>query len=167
MYYPWLLGTAIAVLTLGLIVAWSRRNRWLRWAVVVTAVSVMPAAYFTANDLLSRPKPMQRELVWAHVQKAEVKGFHAVAGVGLYMLLKFKELEEPRYYFYEWSEDTREMIRQLQDAWESAQKNGMPLFMLKPFERSIAPDKPIFQHPDPPTAPTPKPSVPQPKQFSA
>lgn len=159
-------GGAVAVLVmLGLASAWAQRRRWLRWALVALAVAAIPAAYVGALDLLSRPKPASHELLLYRTSKAEVKGYHAIAGVGLYLLLYAPEWPEPRYFSYPWNEETRQMIKQLQDAWASAQRHGEPVFMYDPFEPSLETEKPIFDHPPPQLRLPPKQEPPRPKKY--
>lgn len=171
MIYDWITGSAALLLLLGLVVAWSWRTRPFRWFIMIVAVASIPLWYYATLDLLSRPKPRTKELMFYDIKQAEVRGFHIIPGVGIYLLLNTSEWSEPRYYSYEWNEETKEMARQLQEAWESAQQGGVPLTMLNPFEFSWNKKEPIFRHPPPPPTLPPKdlmfPGKPKPKEYSA
>ncbi len=156
MIYTLYVGATLILLTLGFTVAWARRGRWIRWGVIAATLVAMPAAYLGALDMLSRPKPEGKEFLLYRTQKAEVKGHHAIAGKGLYLLLYADDWPEPRYFSYPWNKQTREIIKQLQDASESAKRHGQPLFMYNPFEPSLENEEPIFEHPPPMPKPPPK-----------
>lgn len=169
MIYQWFVGSVAFLLLMGCVAAYSHRSRALRWVVVVVAVTVMPAGYFGAMDMLSRPKPANKEHFSYHIQKAQVRWYKAVAGKGLYVVLSNPIWDEPRYYAYPWNEETKELIKQLQDTWESAGRYGAPVFMFNPFEPSLNEEDPIFDHPSPPPRLPPKDLLnkPQPKKYEA
>ena len=172
MIYQWFIAATALLVVLGFCSAVAQRSRAMRWALVLLSLVVIPAAYMGELDLLSRPKPESKEYLLYRTHKARVQGFKAVAGVGLYLwLVNEKEWgPAPRAFSYPWNKETRQMIRQLQEAWQQAQQQGTAVFMYNPFEPSLNKEKPVFRHPPPPPRLPPKDMFrqhekPQPKKY--
>lgn len=165
-YYPFTIA-AILMLALSFAVIWAWRNRWVRWAIFASLLCAVPITYYTSIDLLSRPKEVGKEFLYYYTAEAEVKGYYAEAGKGLYLLLWSIDWDGPRHYSYPWDENTMELARQLQIIWEEAQRFGVPVLMDRPFNPSVTDgSKPVFRHPAPPKPLPRKDSVqPQKKQF--
>lgn len=171
MTYYLFLGATSLVLLLALVAAWSRRTRWVRWLTIVIAIWVLPLSWLGLNDLLSRPKPVDKEWLYYNAKVAQVLGYYAEAGGGLWVMLKGKDWPEPREYFYPWNENTRKMIQELQEAWEKGNQRGVPTLMFNPFQPSWEKDNPIFRHPPPMPRQAPKfppdAFTPKPREYSA
>ena len=165
---------ATAVLSYGLIVAWSRRTRWLRWVLVVGACLSLPAAYLGIYDLLSRPKPVSKELAAYYIQEVEVLAFSSVPNKALYLWLSNEEFwgKEPRYFVRPWSKETKKLAGELQRAFrEKAKKGGGDILLKNPFASSLEDEEPEVQHklpwPKPPSkdAPSQRPRRPDQPGF--
>jgi hypothetical protein len=154
-FYYYFIGASALLVLGGLTVAWSRKDRWVRWCVIGCTLLIIPAAYMSMMDLLSRPKPESKEHMLHNVPIVEVLGFYVKEDIALYILLFNEEWDEPRYYVYAWSPQIQQMVNKLRQGWEQAQEDGENVYMHRPFDPTVAPSE-RFNHPDPPQTNRPK-----------
>lgn len=109
-------------------------------AVACTALFI-PVAYAGLADLLSRPKPVWLEWSWNPVAEATVLGADIQEGRGIYLWLRVPEADAPRAYVLPWD---RDLAQQLQEARRDATRNRTGLHIRRPFETSLAHDRPVF-----------------------
>ncbi len=166
MMYPYFILVAVLILLCAL-AAWSRRERWIRWIIVIIGISLVAGAYPAMIDLLSRPKDVTEEWFQREASEAKVMGVFIDEGTALYLYLMLPGLDEPRSYRFPWSEETRKLAQSLQDALDSkeGQENGVVIPF--PFKPSLEREKPLTAHPMPQLAPPLKRQPRAPLQFGA
>jgi hypothetical protein len=127
--------TVVALLAAGLasIAIWSPRRLMVRVGAVALTALFLPAAWAAMSDLMSRPKPVAFE--WWHEaeDEATVLSSQLREGDGVYLWLQISGAVEPRSYRLPWD---RKVAEELEKARAEAEKNGMPLVMRLPFERT-------------------------------
>jgi len=127
---------AFGVLTLCLVAAWSRRNKWFRWGFVLLSVAVLLGSYPTVTSLLSRPKPVSEEWFYKNAKKALVVGMHVVDGQALYLYLVLPGLTEPRSYKFPWNDETRKLTKELMERMEG-EEGQAGVLLDYPFQPSL------------------------------
>jgi len=148
-------GLSVFLLVLCCLVAWSRKEKHIRWTVIAIGLLTLAGSYPTFVNLLSRPKDVGEEWYYKHAKEAQVIGVFIREGTALYLTLKLPKLDEPRLYAFPWSEETRALAKSLQETMESNPGEG--IMIPYPFEPSLEREKPLLAHPLPQFAPTPKP----------
>lgn len=120
--------------SLAIITVWAPRKLWVRVTAVVFAGLLMPTAYASLNELLSRPKPMSLEWARKSVPEATVVGSRVREGEAIYLWLQIAGLDEPRAYMLPWSKN---LAKQLHKAQREAGKRGGAVGMRMPFEATL------------------------------
>jgi hypothetical protein len=125
----------VALLAAGLasIAIWSPRRLLIRVGAVALATLFLPTAWAAMSDLMSRPKPIDFE--WWHRAEGEatVLSSQLREGDGVYLWLQISGAVEPRSYRLPWD---RKLAEDLEKARAEAEKNGTPMMMRMPFERT-------------------------------
>jgi hypothetical protein len=125
----------VALLAAGLasIAIWSPRRLLIRVGAVALATLFLPTAWAAMSDLMSRPKPIDFE--WWHQAEGEatVLSSQLREGDGVYLWLQISGAVEPRSYRLPWD---RKLAEDLEKARAEAEKNGTPMKMRMPFERT-------------------------------
>ena len=125
----------VALLAAGLasIAIWSPRRLLIRVGAVALATLFLPTAWAAMSDLMSRPKPIDFE--WWHQAEGEatVLSSQLREGDGVYLWLQISGAVEPRSYRLPWD---RKLAEELEKARAEAEKNGTPMKMRMPFERT-------------------------------
>jgi hypothetical protein len=125
----------VALLAAGLasIAIWSPRRLLVRVGAVALATLFLPTAWAAMSDLMSRPKPIDFE--WWHQAEGEatVLSSQLREGDGVYLWLQISGAVEPRSYRLPWD---RKLAEELEKARAEAEKNGTPMKMRMPFERT-------------------------------
>jgi hypothetical protein len=125
----------VALLAAGLasIAIWSPRRLLIRVGAVARATLFLPTAWAAMSDLMSRPKPIDFE--WWHQAEGEatVLSSQLREGDGVYLWLQISGAVEPRSYRLPWD---RKLAEDLEKARAEAEKNGTPMMMRMPFERT-------------------------------
>jgi hypothetical protein len=125
----------VALLAAGLasIAIWSPRRLLIRVGAVALATLYLPTAWAAMSDLMSRPKPIDFE--WWHQAEGEatVLSSQLREGDGVYLWLQISGAVEPRSYRLPWD---RKLAEDLEKARAEAEKNGTPMMMRMPFERT-------------------------------
>lgn len=125
----------VALLAAGLatVAIWSPRRLLVRVGALALATLFLPTAWAAMSDLMSRPKPVAFEW-WRQAQdQATVLSSQLREGDGVYLWLQIDGAVEPRAYRLPWD---RRLAEELEKARAEAEKNGTPLVMRLPFERS-------------------------------
>lgn len=150
---------AIVVLlacALATIAVWAPRKLWIRVVAVVVAGFMLPAAYLSLNELLSRPKPVSIEWARTATQEATVVGSSIREGVAIYLWLQIgEEIAEPRAYVLPWN---KSLAKQLHEAQREVGKKGGSVAMRQPFETTLdEDDRKFYARPQsrPPLKPVP------------
>jgi hypothetical protein len=125
----------VALLAAGLasIAIWSPRRLLIRVGAVALATLFLPTAWAAMSDMMSRPKPIDFE--WWHQAEGEatVLSSQLREGDGVYLWLQISGAVEPRSYRLPWD---RKLAEDLEKARAEAEKNGTPMKMRMPFERT-------------------------------
>lgn len=139
---------------LAAISIWSPRPLWLKVGALTIAALLLPAAYVSLVELLSRPKPVSLE--WSHdsLSKAVVLQADWREGESIYLWLRIPGIDDPRAYVLPWS---REQAEQLFAAQREAESRGTEVHVERPFGRGEhESQQPVFyavpQRPPPPKA---------------
>lgn len=117
------------------------RGRMKVMALACTAL-FLPLSYLAVTDLLSRPKPLQLELVQNHLKAAVVTAAILREGKGIYLWLQITGLEEPRAYTLPWNE---QLAIQLHRAQQEAEVSGTDVEMTLPSGDTRDTDMPLFK----------------------
>ena len=127
------LAAALAA-ALASVAIWSPRRLAVRAGTLALAALFLPAGWAALGDLMSRPKPVA--LAWweRQAERATVLSSQVRQGSGVYLWLQLEGTVEPRAYRLPWDE---KLAEQLERAREEAERNGTPLVMELPFERSF------------------------------
>lgn len=126
--------TVLLAAVLASIAVWSPRRLLVRAGALVLAVLFMPVAWASLGELMSRPKPASFEWWQRQAPQATVLASQLREGDGVYLWLQLDGIVEPRAYRLPWD---REVAQQLEKAQAEAERNGTPLVMDMPFERSF------------------------------
>lgn len=120
---------AIALCLVGLLalvaILSPAKRRFKSLALLGTAL-FLPLSYLIANDLLSRPKPLQLEVLTQHLDKSVVKSSIMKEGEAIYLWLQMENVDEPRAYHLPWSD---ELALQLHKAQREAEQSGTEVEM--------------------------------------
>ncbi|MBX2879149.1 MAG: hypothetical protein KTR32_04405 [Granulosicoccus sp.] len=143
----------LAVLPAGLLslvaIAAPDRRSWKVIALGLTA-TFLPISYLAASDLLSRPKPLQQELLQAQLKEAVVLSSLIRDGEDIFIWLQVQGVPEPRSYRLPWNEDT---AVQLHRAQSEAEEQGAETTMTLPEGETMDNAAPVFQVKAPPKLP--------------
>lgn len=142
------LTTALAAISI-----WSPRPLWAKVAALTIAALLLPAAYISLVELLSRPKPIALE--WAQRDLSEAVVLHASwrEGESIYLWLRVPGIEDPRAYVLPWSQEQAE---QLFAAQREAKSRRTEVHVERPFGRGEEESQqPVF-YAMPQPAPPPK-----------
>ncbi len=145
------IATALAAV-LASIAIWSPRSLPPKIASLICATALLPVCYFSLNDILSRPKPVQLESIHKEIAEVQVLSSVMREGEAIYVWLQIPEVDEPRSYRLPWSDET---AKQLHKAQQEAEQTGTEVNMKKPFEKTADNQAPIF-YAAPQTAPPEK-----------
>lgn len=126
----------VALLAAGLatVAIWSPRRLLVRVGALALATLFLPTAWAAMSDLMSRPKPVEFEWWHQNAEKATVIASKLRENDGIYLWLEFDGALEPLAYKAPWD---RRMAEELEKARAEADRNGVPLVMRNPFERSF------------------------------
>lgn len=138
--YWFVIATALAAV-LASIAIWSPRSLQLKVAALACATALLPIGYFSLNDILSRPKPVQLETVHKMVEEVQVVSSVMKEDEAIYLWLQIPEVEEPRSYRLPWSD---EIAKELHKAKQEAEQSGTEVKMSKPFEKTVDNQEPVF-----------------------
>ncbi len=120
---------------LATIAVWAPRKLWIRAVAVVVAGIMLPVAYLSLNELMSRPKPVSIEWARAATQEATVIGSSVREGEAIYLwLLIGEKTTEPRAYVLPWN---KSLAKQLHEAQREVGKKGGSVAMRQPFETTL------------------------------
>lgn len=157
---------AATVLLFCILTAWARREKLIRWGVILCGLATLSGAYFVFVDLLSRPRSATEEWFHQNAKEALVTGVYVHEGVALYLYLVLPDLTEPRSYKFPWNDETRELAQSIQGALESEEgQNGV--IIPYPFQPSEEREKPLTAHPLPQPKPPTKRQPEPPMEFRA
>ena len=136
------LFAALALLAgvLTSIAIWAPRRLLIKGAALATTTLLLPLAYTSMVDLLSRPKPVDLEW-WQNAEEATVLGSQIQEDEAIHLWLQLPDLAEPRAYVLPWNRDTAE---RLQEALRAAEQQGGDVRMRLPFEPSLDDRTPQF-----------------------
>jgi len=105
------------------------RPRWVKCVALICTALFLPVSYLTANDLLSRPKPMATEMAKAHLRDAIVTASVLREKQAIFLWLQVQGVDEPRAYRLPWSE---QMAVELHEAQREAEQEGTDVQMNMP-----------------------------------
>ena len=137
----WFVIAATLAAVLASIAIWSLRTLPPKIASLICATALLPLGYFSLNDILSRPKPVQLEAVHKSVSQVNVLSSVMKEDEAIYLWLQIPEVEEPRSYKLPWSDET---AKQLHKARQEAEQTGTEVKMKKPFEKTVDDQEPVF-----------------------
>jgi len=143
------IATALAAI-LATIAIWSPRALPLKIASLLCATLLLPVTYFSLNDILSRPKPVELEAVHKDIAQVHVISSVMKEDEAIYIWLQIPEVEEPRAYKLPWSDET---AKELHKAQQEAEQAGTEVKMKKPFERTVDNQEAVFYAAPPPAPP--------------
>ena len=123
---------------------WSPRKLSVKIIALALAVLVLPAAYASFTELLSRPKPLHLEWAQRALSEATVLSAMLHEGDHIYLWLALPDLEQPRAYALPWDE---ELAKQLHQAQQQAEGEGSKVRMRQPFDHRLDSDEPLFYAP--------------------
>jgi hypothetical protein len=119
---------------------WAPRRLVIKGTALATTSLLLPLAYTSMVDLLSRPKPVDLEW-WLNAEEATVLGSQIRENEAIHLWLQLPDLAEPRAYVLPWNRDTAERLQQAQ---REAQQQGGDVRMRLPFEPSLDDQEPQF-----------------------
>lgn len=122
-----LLGLASSLAAISI---WSPRPFWIKVCAITVAALLLPTAYFSLVELLSRPKPIALEWAQRDLSEAVVIGADLREGKSIYLWLKVDGLEEPRSYVLPWDQ---KLAEQLHGARREAKAKGTGVRVNRPF----------------------------------
>ena len=122
-----LLGLASSLAAISI---WSPRPFWIKVCAITVAALLLPMAYFSLIELLSRPKPIALEWAQRDLSEAVVIGADLREGKSIYLWLKVDGLEEPRSYVLPWDQ---KLAEQLHGARREAEAKGTGVRVNRPF----------------------------------
>lgn len=155
-------GLASLVLALCLLVAWAKRGKVVRWALLTLGAGLTLVSYPTLVLVLSHPRDASEEWFKREVPSALVTGVYVDEGIALYLYLLLPGEREPGSYRFSWNDETRELAKDIQGSLESEEgANGVVIPF--PFMDSLEREAPLTAHPMPQPAPplkqSPKPPI--------
>ena len=116
---------------------------------IAAAAALMPAAYLSLGELLSRPKPVWLEWAQHRLAEATLLASRLDEGKAIYLWLEIDGVAAPRAYAMPWNQ---QHAQELQDAQRAAAKNGSLVRVRQPFEQSLDESEQQFSE-----APQPRP----------
>ncbi len=147
------------VVSVGLITAlaavsiWSPRPLWVKVGALTIAALLLPAAYVSLVELLSRPKPIALEWGRGDLSKAVVLHADWQEGESIYLWLRVPGIDDPRAYVLPWNQKQAE---QLFAAQREAEARRTEVHVERPFGRGEEESQqPVF-YAVPQPAPPPK-----------
>jgi hypothetical protein len=140
---------------------WAPRRLVIKGTALVTTTLLLPLAYTSMVDLLSRPKPVDLEW-WLHAEEATVLGSQIQENQGIHLWLQLPDVAEPRAYVLPWNRDTAE---RLQQARRAAEQQGGDVRMRLPFEASQDDREPQFYAAPQPALPPKDYAEPEPEFY--
>jgi len=138
----WFSITTALVGILALIAILSPAKRRYKLCALLATALFLPLGYLLANDLLSRPKPLQLEVLAQQLDKAVVSASVMKEGEAIYLWLQLEAVDEPRAYHLPWSE---ELAVQLHEAQRDAEEAGTEVEMEMPEGDTDDAERPMFQ----------------------
>lgn len=151
----WFVIATALITVLASIAIWSPRALPLKIVALLCATALLPLSYFSLNDILSRPKPAQLEVVHKNIDQVQVLSSIMKEDEAIYLWLQITDVDEPRSYKLPWSEET---AKQLHKAQQEAEETGTEVKMKKPFEKTVDTQEAVF-YAAPPAAPPAKEKV--------
>jgi hypothetical protein len=127
---------------LALIAILAPRKRRLKCLSLICTALFLPMSYLAANDLLSRPKPLQIEVALGHLNDAIVTASVLRENQAIYLWLQLPGIQEPRAYQLPWNE---EVAIELHKAQREAETEGTEVQMQLPEGDTLDNDEPMFQ----------------------
>ena len=140
---------------------WAPRRLVIKGTALVTTTLLLPLAYTSMVDLLSRPKPVDLEW-WLHAEEATVLGSQIQENEAIHLWLQLPDVAEPRAYVLPWNRDTAE---RLQQARRAAEQQGGDVRMRLPFEASQDDREPQFYAAPQPALPPKDYAEPEPEFY--
>lgn len=152
-YVFYLFAVSVGLITaLAAISIWSPRPLWMKVSALTIAALLLPAAYVSLVELLSRPKPIALE--WAHGDLSKAVVLHADwrEGKSIYLWLRVPGIDDPRAYVLPWSQ---KQVEQLFAAQREAELRQTEVHVERPFSRGDRENQqPVFYAvPQPPPPP--------------
>lgn len=98
----WFVIATTLIAVLASIAIWSPRSLAPKIASLICATALLPVGYISLNDILSRPKPVQLEMLHKGVEQVQVLGSMMREGEAIYVWLQIPDVEEPRSYQLPW-----------------------------------------------------------------
>lgn len=147
--YPFAVA-ALMVAALAAISIWSNHRLLLKSCAVLIVAMILPTAYMTILDLLSRPKPVSLEWASRDMSEATVIGAHLKEDDRIFLWLRVEGLDEPRYYVLPWDE---QLAKQLHGARQEAEAKGTEVRVNRPFARRRLESEMMFYAAPQPAAP--------------
>lgn len=137
----WFVIATLLAAVLATIAIWSPRSLPPKIASLICATALLPLCYFSLNDILSRPKPVQLETIHKQIYEVNVLSSVMKEGEAIYLWLQLPGVDEPRAYKLPWSDET---AKQLHQAKQEAEQSGTEVKMKKPFEKTVDKQEPVF-----------------------
>lgn len=147
--YPFAAAALLAA-ALAAIAIWSNQKLMLKVCAVAIVGLILPAAYITIADLLSRPKPVTLEWSARNLSEATVLSAQLEEGERIFLWLRLKGIEEPRYFALPWNE---QVAKQLYGAQREAKEKGTEVRMKRPAGRKYVESEKMFYAAPQPAAP--------------
>lgn len=147
--YPFAVA-ALMLAALAAISIWSNHRLLLKSSAILIVALILPAAYLTILDLLSRPKPVSLEWASRDLSEATVIGAHLKEGDRIFLWLRVEGVDEPRYYALPWDE---QIAKQLYGAQREADAKGTELRVNRPFAHKKLDSEMMFYAAPQPAAP--------------
>jgi hypothetical protein len=144
---------AVTIALAGLLAAislWAPRRLAVKGAALGATLLLLPLAYASLVELLSRPKPVDLEWWLSNAEEATVLGAQLQENRGIHLWLQLPDVPEPRAYVLPWNRATAEHLQQAQ---REAQAQGGDVRMRMPFEPSLEDREPKFYAPPQPALP--------------
>jgi hypothetical protein len=147
--YPFA-AAALMFAALAAISIWSNQRLLLKSGAILIVAMLLPAAYLTILDLLSRPKPVSLEWASRDLSEATVIGAHLKENDRIFLWLRVEGLDEPRYYALPWDE---QIAKELYGAQQEAEAKGTEVRMNRPFAQQKVESEMMFYAAPQPAAP--------------
>lgn len=138
--YPFAVA-ALMFAALAAISIWSNHRLLLKAGAIVIVAMMLPSAYLTIVDLLSRPKPVSLEWSSRDLSEATVISAQLKEGDRIFLWLRVEGVDEPRYYVLPWDE---QLAKQLYGAQREADAKGTEVRMNRPFAQNNMQEEMMF-----------------------
>jgi len=141
-------------------VAYGRRSVALKAFAVVLAFFGIPLSWSLIEASLSNPKEVYSARLYASNSDAVVVSAVIIPNTAIYMLLRFSEGEQPRYFKFPWDPN---IAKDLRRAIKEATENGQGEIMMKNMYRHGLQDgdRMFYPAPQPPNPPKEGEDVPE------